>query len=66
MPLLTCIHHVQWVVAAEGGKHFCQYCKTDVAKKDIYPKFDDLSEEFKAAWDAHEKGAAPKPAAPAA
>jgi hypothetical protein len=65
VPHLTCIHHVQWVVPIEGGKHFCQYCKTEVAKKDIYPKFDDLGDDFKQAWDRHEKGESAAPAAAA-
>lgn len=64
MPMLACTHFVSWVVPVEGGKHQCVYCHATVAKKDIYPKFDDLGPAYQQKWDAHEKGgAAPKPAA---
>lgn len=62
MPMLTCIHHVSWLKPVEGGKHQCSYCKATLAKKDIYPKFDDLGPEFQQRWDAHEKGEPSPPA----
>ena len=46
MPMLACLHNVSWVVPAPGGKHQCLYCKAIVAKKDIYPKWDDLGTEY--------------------
>jgi hypothetical protein len=65
MPMLACIHHVTWLKPIEGGKHQCSYCKTVVAKKDIYPKFEDLGAEFQQRWERHEKvEAAPPPASP--
>lgn len=64
MPMLACVHNVSWVISIPGGQHQCQYCRSIVAKKDIYPKWDDLGPEFQQKWDAHEKGgAAPKPSA---
>jgi hypothetical protein len=66
MPMLACTHYVSWVIPIEGGKHLCQYCREVVAKKNIYPKWEDLGEEFQKRWDAHEKGeAAPPPASDA-
>ncbi len=61
MAMLTCPHHVMWVRRIDGGKHLCTYCKSVVAKKDIYPKFDDLGEEFQATWNAHEAKGPPAP-----
>jgi hypothetical protein len=65
MPMLACTHYVSWVVPAEGGKHQCLYCREMVAKKEIFPKFEDLGADYQKKWDAHEKGetaaAAPKP-----
>ena len=67
MAMLACTHHVAWIRQVAGGKHQCSYCKAVVAKKEIYPKFEELGAEFQAKWDAHEKTApaAPAPAAPA-
>lgn len=59
MPMLACTHHVSWLEPIEGGKHRCRYCKSVVAKKDIYPKFEDLGPEFQERWDRHEKGEPP-------
>ena len=64
MAMLSCIHHVTWLRAIEGGKHQCTYCREIVTKKDIYPKFEDLGAEFQQRWDRHEKGEAGKSPAP--
>jgi len=56
MTMLACIHHVSWVVPVDGNKHQCLYCREIVAKKDIYPKFEDLGADYQARWDRHEKG----------
>jgi hypothetical protein len=61
--MLACIHHVGWVVPIAGGKHQCLYCREEVAKKDIYPKFEDLGAEYQSRWDRHEKGEAAAPVA---
>ena len=63
MPMLACTHHVAWLKPVAGGKHQCGNCKAVVAKKDIYPKFEELGAEFQARWEQHEKSAAPAPAA---
>ena len=65
MPMLACSHFVSWVVPVEAGKHQCMYCREIVAKKEIYPKFEDLGPDFQKRWDAHEKGES-APAATAA
>ncbi len=52
--MLNCTHHVSWVVPVEGGRHRCLYCRALVAKKDIYPKWDDLGADYQAKWTAHE------------
>lgn len=61
MPL--CLHHVQWVRAIPGGLHRCILCGEVVSWKDVYPKPEELSEDFRARWKAHE--ASGQPAAPA-
>jgi len=67
MPMLACLHNASWVIQAPGGKHQCLYCKAFVAKKDVYPKWDDLGAEYQARWNAHESppAAAAAPAADA-
>ncbi len=60
MPMLACNHHVSWVKPIEGGKFLCSYCKEEVARKQIYPKFEDLGADFQRKWDAHEKGEPPE------
>jgi hypothetical protein len=52
--VLNCPHHVQWVRRVPGGLHQCILCFQVVTKKDIYPKYEDLSDEFRQRWDAHE------------
>jgi hypothetical protein len=52
--VLNCAHHVQWVKPIAGGLHQCILCYQAVSKKDVYPKFEDLPEEFRRRWDAHE------------
>jgi hypothetical protein len=37
-----------------GGLHQCIQCFQVVSKKDIYPKYEDLTDEFRRRWDAHE------------
>jgi hypothetical protein len=44
----------------DGGLHQCILCTQVVSKKDVYPKLEDLPEEFRLRWDAHE---AKRPAA---
>jgi hypothetical protein len=62
MPL--CLHHVQWVRTLPGGLHQCGLCGELVRWGDVYPKPEDLSEDFRARWKAHE--ATREPAAPPA
>jgi hypothetical protein len=50
----NCLHHVQWVQQVPGGLHQCILCFQVVTKKDIYPKYEDLTDEFRRRWDAHE------------
>jgi hypothetical protein len=75
--VLNCQHHVSWVRAVEGGLHQCILCTAVVTKKDVYPKLEDLPEDFVRRWDAHEQhralqraehtgGEAAGPSAPAA
>lgn len=52
--MLTCQHHIQWVRQVAGGLHQCILCTQVVTKKDIYPKLEDLPEEFRRRWEAHE------------
>lgn len=37
-----------------GGLHQCILCQQIVTKKDVYPKLEDLTEELRRRWDAHE------------
>lgn len=50
----NCLHHVQWVRTVPGGLHQCIQCFQVVSKKDIYPKYEDLTDEFRRRWEAHE------------
>jgi len=52
--VLTCQHHIQWVRQVAGGLHQCILCTQVVTKKDVWPKLEDLPEEFRRRWDAHE------------
>jgi hypothetical protein len=52
--VLNCPHHVQWVRPVAGGLHQCILCFQVVGKKDVYPKLEELPEEFRRRWDAHE------------
>jgi hypothetical protein len=61
MPI--CQHHVQWVREIPGGLHQCGLCSELVAWKDVYPKPEDLTEDFRSRWRAHE--ATVRPGAPA-
>src|SRR5512138_3696488 len=70
LAVLTCVHHVQWVRPVPGGLHQCILCQKVVGRAEVYPKLDDLPEEFRRRWDAHEaKRSAPAsdtaPAVPA-
>jgi len=67
MPL--CLHHVQWAYPIAGGLYRCGLCWEVVGWGDVYPKPEDLSEEFRARWRAHEAtrdaaGAGPAVGAP--
>jgi len=68
--VLNCQHHVQWVRQVAGGLHQCILCFQAVTKKDVSPKFEDLPDDFRRRWEAHEatREVAPKapPAAPPA
>jgi len=61
--VLTCQHHIQWVRQVAGGLHQCILCTQVVTKKDVWPKLEDLPEEFRRRWEAHE---ATRPVAEAA
>lgn len=61
--VLTCVHHVQWVRPVEGGLHQCILCQQVVRRTDVYPKLEDLPEEFRRRWDEHEKRGQPAAAA---
>jgi hypothetical protein len=54
-----------WVRAIPGGLHQCIQCQRVVTRKDVSPSFDDLPEDFRRRWDAHEatREAAPRPGA---
>jgi hypothetical protein len=52
--VLPCVHHVQWVRAVPGGLHQCILCQQVVTAKDVYPKLEDLPEEFRRRWEEHE------------
>ncbi len=52
--MLTCVHHIQWIREVPGGLHQCIQCWQVVAKKDVYPKLEDLPGDFSRRWDAHE------------
>jgi hypothetical protein len=60
---MMCLHHVQWVRTVPGGLHKCIICGEIVGWKDVYPKPEDLSEEYRTRWRAHE---ATRDATPAA
>ncbi len=55
--VLTCVHAVQWVRRVAGGLHQCILCQQVVGRKDVYPRFEDLTPEFRARWEAHERSA---------
>jgi hypothetical protein len=61
--VLNCQHHISWVREVAGGLHQCMLCTAVVTKKDVYPKLEDLPEEFQRRWDAHEATRAEKPTA---
>jgi hypothetical protein len=58
--VLNCQHHISWVRAVDGGLHQCILCTRVVTKKDVSPPLEELPEEFRRRWDAHE---ATRPAA---
>jgi hypothetical protein len=59
--VLTCSHHIQWVRPVDGGLHQCILCTQVVTKKDVYPRLEDLPDEFRRRWDAHEATRPPAP-----
>lgn len=61
--MLTCVHHVQWVREVAGGLHQCILCHEVVAAKDVFPKLEDLPEDFRRRWHEHEARRGP-PRAP--
>ena len=64
--MLTCVHHVQWIRPVPGGLHQCIQCFQVVTRKDVYPRFDDLSDEFRRRWEEHEATRPAPDAAPPA
>jgi hypothetical protein len=52
--MLNCVHHVQWVREVPGGLHQCLQCLQVVGAKEVTPRFEDLPEEFRLRWHAHE------------
>jgi hypothetical protein len=61
-PVLNCQHHIQWIRRAPDGLHQCILCHQAVSRKDVYPKFEDLSAEAQRRWEEHE-ATRPPPAA---
>jgi hypothetical protein len=61
--MLNCVHHIQWVRELHGGLHQCLQCFQVVTRKDVYPKFEELPEDFRRRWEAHE-AAREQPQAP--
>ncbi len=64
--MLNCVHHVQWIREVPGGLHQCILCQQVVTAKDVQPKLEELPEEFRKRWEAHEAtrvapGPAPAP-----
>ncbi len=57
--MLNCQHHIQWVREVDGGLHQCILCHQVVSKKDVSPKFEDLTAELRSRWEAHEAKRAP-------
>lgn len=53
-PVLNCPHHIQWIRRAPDGVHQCILCHQAVSKKDVYPRFEDLSAEAQRRWEEHE------------
>jgi hypothetical protein len=49
-----CLHHVQWIRPIPGGYHQCHLCGELVGWADVYPKPEDLTDDFRARWKAHE------------
>ncbi len=60
--MLTCVHHIQWVREVPGGLHQCILCHQILTAKDVYPRLEDLPEELRRRWEAHEARRAPPPA----
>jgi hypothetical protein len=48
---------VQWIRQVSGGLHQCGLCGELVGWKDVYPKPEDLTEDFRSRWKAHEAAA---------
>jgi hypothetical protein len=57
--VLNCQHHISWIRPVAGGLHQCILCQQVVTKKDVTPKLEDLTEELRRRWDAHEATRAP-------
>jgi hypothetical protein len=62
--VLNCQHHISWVRPVAGGLHQCILCQQVVTRKDVYPKLEDLSEEIRRRWEAHEATRPPPPPDP--
>ncbi len=59
-----------WIREVPGGLHQCIQCLQVVTAKDVYPKLEDLPENLRYQWEAHEatraRPALPTPPTPAA
>lgn len=62
---MICVHHIQWVRELPDGLHQCIQCGQAVAAKDVYPKLEELPDDFRRRWEAHEATRS-RPAAPTA
>jgi hypothetical protein len=63
---MNCPHHISWILPVRRGLHQCFQCWQVVTRKEITPKFEDLTAELQRRWEAHEKEGQPAAAAPAA
>ena len=45
---------MQWIREVPGGIHWCILCREVVGWGDVYPKPEELTEDFRVRWRAHE------------
>jgi hypothetical protein len=56
-----------WIREVPGGLHQCIQCLQVVTAKDVYPKLEDLPDDVRHRWEAHEATRArpaPQPGSP--